>query len=612
MTTQQNNQNTIDSRLKEMERENELLLVQIHQLEEELEHYFIKNQELEKGQLAGSQRNEAGRLDWIDDELPDALAENKRLEAIVEVLQKTHQLEAQNSLKVKLGNILIQGVDSPRTLLAVPGKLGKIWRESRRKSPPHSLGGKEFGKVIEVYGDGGFKAVEKLITAVSLAPTIQANAYTALARHVMNSDRTATTVAARSAYELDPQPYRLKWLAFRLHEAGEVIEAEAMLDVLPPDIQFSESEARQAAQLHHEAKHVRLSEAKQKTRISERRTEIERQLKLAEDRQAQIEHLSQAKTQEEEEHELLLHQLFQAQEELESQYLKCQALEQEKSALVAQQDKQAKLAEDRQAQIEHLSQAKTQEEEEHELLLHQLFQAQEEFENQNLKCQALEQENSALLRQKNEQAKLAADRQAQIEQLTQAKAAVEAERGREIESLKQAQTKLEVEKSALAGQKDEQAKLAADRQAQIEQLTQAKAAVEAERGREIESLKQLHAAQLEKEKSAFAKRQEEAEKLMARLQNELHESRQAASISLKLQMLREADLKDLQIRYQASRSKEEQQHQLLTKLGERLSTASAYFHQITKDETSRLSRERRQIQAVAPTRKSIAKDKSQS
>ncbi len=39
--------------------------------------------------------------------------------------------------------------------------------------------------------------------------------------------------AARRAYAVEPRGFRLKWLAFRLYEAGELVEAEAMLALLP-------------------------------------------------------------------------------------------------------------------------------------------------------------------------------------------------------------------------------------------------------------------------------------------------------------------------------------------------------------------------------------------
>jgi hypothetical protein len=689
MTPELKKKDAVESHLEDVQVENDLLVTQIHQLEEELEHYFNRNQELENHHQARSSSNETGKMLWVDEELPEAIAENQRLHALVEVLRKTHQLEKNNSLNVKLGNILIQGTNSPGTLFAIPAKIGKIWRESSRTKVPKVLGGQGYDKVITAHSDEGFKAVEKLLARVS-APTIQANAYTALARNIMNNDRVATAEAARRAYEMEPRPFRLKWLAFRLHEAGDVIEAEAMLDILPNDIKFSESEARQASQLRNDAKHVRLHEAKQKNRFSERRSEGDRQL-------------SQFKELYEEENELLLLQLHQAQEELEHQYLKCQTLEQaqrklekEKLALADQNDELVKLAEERQEQIDKLTQEKAIVEEEHgqelaslkqamaqnkeesELFQRQIYDELEslsinnetlvlessvlteakaaveserdrEVEAQKQAQLKLKQEMAALIVQKDEQSKLATDQQAQIEKLMEAKAAVESERGREIEAQKEAQLKLEQEMAALIVQKDEQSKLVTAQQAQIEKLMEAKAAVESERGREIETQKeaqmkleqemaaliaqkdeqskmvtdqqaqieQLMEAKaavesecgreieaqkeaqmkLEQEMAALVNQRDEQGKLTAQLYDDLRKSGQAASLSLKLQMLREADLKDLQTRYRESRAQEEHQHQLLTKLEERLSTASVYFNQIASNDPRILIQEENNIQS---------------
>jgi hypothetical protein len=504
MTTEQNRQNTSESQQKNMQTENELLLVQIHQLEEELEHYFKRNQELEKGQSAKSGSGELG-ISWVDDELPDALAEIQRLHTLIKVLQKTHQLETENALNVKLGNILIQAVDSPGNFITVPGKVGKIWRESSRKNPPKALGGKDFDKVITAYSDGGFKSVEKLFTGLSLAPALQANAYTALARHLMKSDRAAAAEAARRAYEIDPKPFRLKWLAFKLHEAGDVLEAEAMLDILPTGITFSESESRQAVRLRNEAKHVRQHEAKQKTRFSERRAEVEKQLA------SQVEKLKQK----DQESELLLQQVFQVQTKLESSYAQCKAFEQEKDQL--------------EQEIDLLKQAQKQEEEENKLLLHQFYKAQEEFESQYAKYQTLEkvqtkleEEKTALLEQKDLQANLAVDLQSQVEQLMKDKAEIEEKLGREIDILKQAQTKLEEEKTALLEQKDLQANLAVDLQSQVEQLMKDKAEIEEKLGCEIDIVKQAQ-TKLEEEKEALLEQKDEQANLAADLQSQVEQ-----------------------------------------------------------------------------------------
>ncbi|MBE7527711.1 MAG: CDP-glycerol glycerophosphotransferase family protein [Burkholderiales bacterium] len=192
-----------------------------------------------------------------DHELAGVVAENRRLHALVDAQRQLHHLEMHNALNVRLGNILIQAVDSPSTLLSVPGKLLGIWRQSIRKNPPAALGGKGFGKVIFTYEEEGFAAVEKLLARISVSPVMQANAWTALSRHLIQNKRDQAAEAARRAYALDPKPYRLKWLAFRLHEAGDVIEAAAMLELLPAGTPFSGSEARQAGRLQKEAKLAR-------------------------------------------------------------------------------------------------------------------------------------------------------------------------------------------------------------------------------------------------------------------------------------------------------------------------------------------------------------------
>ena len=96
-----------------------------------------------------------------------------------------------------------------------------------------------------------------------------ANAYTALARQVMLTDARQAADLARLAWETDPRPYRLKWLAFRLHEADDAINAEALLDMLPDDISMSDSEERQAARLRQEAKRERAQQAQKMMKASQ-------------------------------------------------------------------------------------------------------------------------------------------------------------------------------------------------------------------------------------------------------------------------------------------------------------------------------------------------------
>ena len=272
MTAQEN-----ELRLKKLEEENELLLLQLHQVQEELESYFLKCQALEKGQ-GGAGLGASASSGWVDDQLPETLAEVARLTALVETQANLHRIGSTNSLNARLGDILIQSVSTSGKLLGLPAKLLKIWRESEAKEIPAALGGKNCDKVIEAHKEGGFEAVSQLLASVT-APATKANAYTALARDLRKTKPAEAAEAARLAYEEDPRPYRLKWLAFRLYESGKIIEADAMLSLLPEDTQFTDSETRQVDQVRYEAKSARLREAKQKTDFESRRKAVENQLK---------------------------------------------------------------------------------------------------------------------------------------------------------------------------------------------------------------------------------------------------------------------------------------------------------------------------------------------
>lgn len=219
--------------------------------------------------LAAEQLPHKGRL---GNELIHALAENERLSAMVRVLQ----MPTRKVLNEEFGSLLIQSVRSPWALLSLPAKLLKTGLLYRRKTPPKSLGGKDFDGVVSAYGQGGFDAVDKLMSAPRISPVMQASAYTALGKHVLDIDTAAAAEAANRAYQLDPKAYRLKWLALTLYKSGDLVKAEAMLDLLPSEMPFSESEMRLASQLRTDAVHARQREAKRKIGSSPRRAEKER------------------------------------------------------------------------------------------------------------------------------------------------------------------------------------------------------------------------------------------------------------------------------------------------------------------------------------------------
>lgn len=247
-----------EARIKELSVENELLFEQLHVVQEELEKYYLKLKECEQRKGAAAVVAPSASF---DPRLPETLAENQKLCALVAQQTLALRVETQNSLPSRLGDMLIKGVSSTGAFFALPGRLRKMWKALERTNPPAELGGKSFQRVIDAYSASGADAVEKLLDSVFIAPNIRANAYTALARHLMIIDTQTAAEFARLAYETDPRPYRLKWLAFRLHDADDAVTAEAMLEMLPADISMSESEQRQAMRIRQDSAYLRKKKA---------------------------------------------------------------------------------------------------------------------------------------------------------------------------------------------------------------------------------------------------------------------------------------------------------------------------------------------------------------
>jgi hypothetical protein len=538
MTTDQINLTVLESSLRNVTQENEQLFRQLHQVQAELEMLHSKNRTFEAARPATSRGEGVLEKNWIDDDLIDALSEIEHLRALLEVQRNIHLLESKSTLSSRVGNILIKGVDSPASLFSAPGKLGRIWRESGRQEPPKSFGGKNFDKILATYSEGGFDAVEKLMSKTYAPPAIQANAYTALARQLIGRRKlNAAAEAARRAYTLDPKPYRLKWLAFRLHEDGQVIEAAAMLDSLSSSVQFSDSESRQVSQLRVEARRARQREAKQKTCFSERREEIARKISdlerevnnkekvIAANRQ-NVEALQRANLELESNQSESLREvndltiwLAQRDQKIEVLSQIIGELELEKAAFVARNAEVEAQIDSYEREIETLTQLSNDLEMEKTGLREQAAATAASIAERDLSTAALiaEQELAAvklIAERESCEAKLFAERE-----LSAAAAMLVAEQEKKFEALTQSKNELELEKArlmvrgesleteliAMTKSRDEQNSLASQRQGELLQLARNEAAWEkeklslelrlGEREREIESITNAQGAQ---------------------------------------------------------------------------------------------------------------------
>lgn len=138
----------------------------------------------------------------------------------------------------------------------------------------------------------------------------------------------------------------------------------------------------------------------------------------------------------------------------------------------------------------------------------------------------------------------------------------------EIRTLHTAIIQIKLERDEAIKEKDEHAHL-------LQESSKREKTLEAEK------------TQLEKKLSALEQARDEQRILAGnyleqinQIKDELRKTQQSANLAIKLQMLRESDLKDLQQRYSEVVSTQEQQHILLNKLEDRLRLAASYFRQL--------------------------------
>lgn len=243
-----------DDYMQPLQDENQLLLSQLHIVQAELERSYYQEQ-------AQAVPSTIIHIAPIHRSLVEKQAEILRCEALIKAQSEVHALQTHYALASQLGEILIQGTHSVGSMLSLPNRLLKAWKQNRHEAPPKALGGKQFGKVLEAFSEGGEEAVEALLARSSVSTSIQASAWTTVARGQMQTNTALAVQFAHRAFSLEPRLFRQKWLAFRLHEAGELVQAEALAALLPDGVSFSESEGRQLTRLKDEAKQERVNQA---------------------------------------------------------------------------------------------------------------------------------------------------------------------------------------------------------------------------------------------------------------------------------------------------------------------------------------------------------------
>ncbi len=258
--------------LQSVKDENHLLLEQLKLVQEELErlHY-------QPAILPENVPSTVIRVAPVDERLIRAEAQNLRYQALLEVKIELHDLQASHGLANRLGAVLVQGTRSPGALFAVPRRLLQTWRQNRHTFPPAKLGGKSFDKFIEAYQQGGVEKAQDLLSRTAVSDVVKASAWTAVARTHMPAEPALASLFAARAFALEPRGFRQKWLAFRLHESGDLVKAEAWLALLPSDVPFTDSELRQKERLLMQAEQFRQNYALQLHEVNEQQELVQRQ-----------------------------------------------------------------------------------------------------------------------------------------------------------------------------------------------------------------------------------------------------------------------------------------------------------------------------------------------
>jgi chromosome segregation ATPase len=192
------------------------------------------------------------------------------------------------------------------------------------------------------------------------------------------------------------------------------------------------------------------------------------------------------------------------------------------------------------------------------------------------------QQIEALTHERDANVNLANERQAQIEQVSNERdqqAQLATERMQQIEALtheRDANVNLANERQAqieqVSNERNQQAQLATERMQQIEVLTHERDELNVQRNT------------LENKCRSIEQSVEKLATQEMQLTSELAQAKQTIALSIKLQTLKETDLRDLQQRYQAALSVQENQHKLLVQLSERLTLAADYFHKMSEQD----------------------------
>lgn len=219
-------------------------------------------------EIEASQQSHARQAARALEQIEAHEAENTRLRLAVanherevqRYRQATIELEgkvdkAKDTLSFRLGYLLIHSPKSWQGMKRLPAELLDLRSEAkRRRSKRLSLEhattpGHATAEALRLLHERDLESAVRHAEAVALSDHDRANVLTKLAKAVKTSQPlTASRIAGR-AYELSPEPFRAKWLAFLQYECGEITNPAALVRQLPINLELKASEKARIRQI---------------------------------------------------------------------------------------------------------------------------------------------------------------------------------------------------------------------------------------------------------------------------------------------------------------------------------------------------------------------------
>lgn len=234
--------NVTSSVVQELQKENDLLVQQLHVAQEMLERFYLNR----NYKTAIEKCDTKDHAQSCPKSKGTEIVFDKKL-AELEVLELIHKAEKENSMNVLVGNLVLNSLGSMRGIFLMPFLVLKLMC-CKWKSKKIDKSGFELRAVLEIYKNDGYEcALDRLkqkCNGVCLSDMC-----TDLARKLKAENKLDAARFALVAYFNDPKPFRLKWLAFRLNEFGLNAYASAIFTLQRDRMSFNPNEIKKTKEI---------------------------------------------------------------------------------------------------------------------------------------------------------------------------------------------------------------------------------------------------------------------------------------------------------------------------------------------------------------------------